>query len=214
MPGINQLKKFIQNLTSIGNEPTVRSQRGEPYIPLSLPANIKDVNDADDFLYGIKNSVSDTQEVPVANINPEDMNPDDINLDYLLAENADTKESSSFDAVSDLEELSSVDSEISNIEPDFSLPEEEISLDALNDFMESETSDFSENSDILENFEAQDNFDIPESFESTIDNSTEFEQPEISENIDFSSTDDFESSQNFDIQDFQQDTILENTNRT
>ena len=212
MPGINQLKKFIQNLTSIGNEPTVRSQRGEPYIPLSLPANIKDVNDADDFLYGIKNSVSDTQEVPVANINPEDMNPDDINLDYLLAENADSKESSSFDAVSDLEDLSSVDSEISNIEPDFSLPEEEISLDALNDFMESETSDFSENSDILENFEAQDNFDIPESFESTIDNSTEFEQPEISENLDFSSTDDFESSQNFDIQDFQQDTILENTN--
>ena len=46
MPGINQLKKFIQNITSIGNEPEVRAKRGEPYIPLSLPANIKDVEDA------------------------------------------------------------------------------------------------------------------------------------------------------------------------
>ena len=61
MPGINQLKKFIQNITSIGDEPDVRAKRGEPYIPLSLPANIKDVEDADDFLYSFADPDSNGQ---------------------------------------------------------------------------------------------------------------------------------------------------------
>lgn len=207
MPGINQLKKFIQNLTSIGNEPTVRSQRGEPYIPLSLPANIKDVNDADDFLNNFADSETDGQLSAYGSISPENMNPSDFNLDYLMSEKSNA-DSNSFEDVGDLEELSSVDSEFPITEPNFSLPEEEISLDALNDFMESEASKIHETVDVTEsfdnqddfetqeNFESLDNFDIPESFESGIDNSTEFEQPEVSES--------------YDIQDLQ-DTNSENT---
>ena len=47
MPGINQLKKFIENISSIGDEQNVRAQRGELYIPYSLPTGLKDVEDAD-----------------------------------------------------------------------------------------------------------------------------------------------------------------------
>ena len=83
MPGINQLKKFIQNITSIGSEPEVRAKRGEPYIQLSLPANIKDVEDADDFLYSFADPDSNGQ-ISYGDISPENMNPDDFNLDYLM----------------------------------------------------------------------------------------------------------------------------------
>ena len=185
MPGINQLKKFIQNITSIGNEPEVREKRGEPYIPLSLPANIKDVEDADDFLYSFADPDSNGQ-ISYGDISPENMNPDDFNLDYLMPKKSNSNEISSFDDADELEELSSVDSEVSNGEPTFSLPEEEINLDALNDFMESEVSDFTESADVSETFEMPDNFEIQENFESVNDNSSDFEQPEISDNFDFS----------------------------
>ena len=207
MPGINQLKKFIQNITSIGDEPEVRAKRGEPYIPLSLPANIKDVEDADDFLYSFADPDSNGQISSYGDISPENMNPDDFNLDYLMTEKSNSSEVSSFDDAGELEELSSVDSEISNVAPIFSLPEEEINLDALNDFMESEISDFSENADVSETFEVPDNFETQENFEPAIDSTSEFEQPEISENFDFSSTDDFEIPQSSDFQD-----IPENVN--
>ncbi|MEE0879819.1 MAG: hypothetical protein UH788_11175 [Treponemataceae bacterium] len=189
MPGINQLKKFIENLTTIGNEPEVRTRRGEPYTPLSLPANIKDVDDADDFIYSLQDPNSDGQ-ISYGDINPENMNPDDFNLDYLMGEKSDSNKDSTFDDISEPEELSaidSLDSVIQTDEPDFSLPEEEINLDALNDFMESEVSDFSENS---ENFESQENF------ESEINNFSEFEQSETSENFDFSSADNIENLEN------------------
>ena len=201
MPGINQLKKFIQNLTSIGNEPDVRAKRGEPYIPLSLPANIKDVDDADDFLYSFADPDSDGQISSYGDINPENMNPDDFNLDYLMAEKSNSNETSSFVDAEEIEELSSVDSEVSSSEPVFSLPEEEINLDALNDFMESEVSDFPESTDVSETFEMPNNFEIQENFESVNDNSSDFEQPEISDNFDFSSSDDFEIPQSSDFQD-------------
>ena len=212
MPGINQLKKFIENLTTIGNEPEVRTKRGEPYTPLSLPANIKDVDDADDFIYSLQDPNSDGQ-ISYGDINPENMNPDDFNLDYLMTEKSNSSEVSSFDDAGELEELSSVDSEISNVAPIFSLPEEEINLDALNDFMESEASkiheisDFSENADVSETFEVPDNFETQENFEPAIDSTSEFEQPEIPENFDFSSTDDFEIPQSSEFQD-----IPENVN--
>ena len=58
-----------------------------------------------------------------------------------MGEKSDSNKDSTFDDISEPEELStidSLDSVIQTDEPDFSLPEEEINLDALNDFMESE----------------------------------------------------------------------------
>ncbi len=180
MPGINQLKKFIQTLTSIGDEPDVRARRGEPYTPLSLPANIKDVTDADDFLYGFADADSDGQIDSYGDINPSDMNPDDFNLDYLLSEKENSvQDSSALVENSGLEELSNSDV-LQTSEPSFSLPEEEINLDALNDFMESEISDSSEN------------FEISEDFESTFDNSSISEQANFSDDFDFSKISDLQ----------------------
>ena len=198
MPGKKQLVKFIENIVSIGDEPNVRSKRGETYIPLSLPENVKDVDDADDFLYGFAdpNSIGSFGDV-----SPDTMNPDDLNLDYLLSK----KDSASniIEEEADLEELVSLDDEIPNTNPSFSLPEEEINLDALNDFMESEVSDFSENNDNFEEFPAS------ESFDTTNENFSDFDQPEVSQDFDFSANDNFEVPENSDFQDIP-DTIPEN----
>jgi tetratricopeptide (TPR) repeat protein len=191
MPGINQLKKFIDNMTSIGNEPDVRAKRGELYIPLSLPASIKDVSDADDFLYGFADGNSGGQLDSFGDINPESMNPDDFNLDYLISGKTQTSD----DDLEDLpvEELQA-DSSLSN-EPSFSLPEEEINLDALSDFMED-----SENEIPQENFSASDDFSDLSDSESSLDF--------ISQNDD-NNSEDFSTEQSFDLQDIP-DTIPEN----
>ncbi|MBQ3024248.1 MAG: tetratricopeptide repeat protein [Spirochaetaceae bacterium] len=133
MPGINQLKKFIENISSIGDEQNVRAQRGELYIPYSLPTGLKDVEDADDFLYGFSGTNSDDQIESFGDINPEDMNPDDLNLDYLLSGEDKDKTNDLQDDFSLEEEIPS---ESSSLDSAFSLPEEDINLDALNDFME------------------------------------------------------------------------------
>ena len=206
MPGINQLKKFLENIDSIGDEQNVRSKRGEPFFPLSIPETVKDVDDADDFLYGFADPNSTGQVDSFGDVNPETMNPEDLNLDYLLPNSSSTSNVIEED---ELEELSSLDDEIPTSEPSFSLPEEDISLDALNDFMESEGSDFSENPETLENTDNFENFSVPETFDSTEENISDFEQPDISENLDFSTNDSFDFSENSDLQDIP-DSIPEN----
>ena len=47
MPGLSQLKKFSQNLLSIGDEVIIRSSRGEKPVRVKIP---KDIVDADDDL--------------------------------------------------------------------------------------------------------------------------------------------------------------------
>ena len=184
MPGINQLKKFINNMTSIGNEPNVRSQRGEYYEPLSLPTNIKDVDDADDFLYGVVDGNSNVQSDSFGDITPESMNPDDFNLDYLIS---GQNNASSSDVESSLDEQQ--ESQLSS-EPSFSLPEEEINLDALSDFMEE-----SENEVYTENFSSNDDFSDALDSDSSLDFLSQ----------DNNESEDFSTEQSFDLQDIPSD---------
>lgn len=176
MPGINQLKKFIENLSSIGDEKNVREKRGELYIPISLPTGIKDVDDADDFLYDFSDSNSDGQIDSYGDISPESMNPDDLNLDYLISGQNDTNSNDDFDIIDDAQEVQSSE------EPAFSLPEEEINLDALNDFME-ESSDFEQSSTISEDSISEDSLDF------------------LSQDVASDNFEDFATEQSFDIQD-------------
>ena len=53
MPGLNQLKNFVNNLQSLGNEATVRAERGETLHTLPFPENIPEADDSEDFLYGL-----------------------------------------------------------------------------------------------------------------------------------------------------------------
>lgn len=183
MPGINQLKKFIDNMSSIGDEKNVREQRGELYIPLSLPTGIKDVNDADDFLYGFSDADSDGQIDSYGDINPESMNPDDFNLDYLISDGNDgfTEDNPTEDFQSEIQTSESN----FNSEPTFSLPEEDINLDALNDFMENSQSESVQSDSIS----SDDDFSVSE-------DSLNF----LSQKVDDGS-ESFSTEQSFDLQD-------------
>ncbi|MDY6031027.1 MAG: hypothetical protein SPI86_04600, partial [Treponemataceae bacterium] len=66
MPGLNQLKKFIQDISNVGNETSSRVRRGERYIPLTLPPNVKDFDDRDDFLLGLPDAKDPISEKSVA----------------------------------------------------------------------------------------------------------------------------------------------------
>lgn len=53
MPGLNQLKKFTSDIRNIGNEIKIRSERGEPIEQISLPSNISEADDSEDFIFGL-----------------------------------------------------------------------------------------------------------------------------------------------------------------
>ncbi len=53
MPGLNQLKKFTSDIRTIGNEIKIRSERGEPIEQISLPSNISEEDDSEDFIFGL-----------------------------------------------------------------------------------------------------------------------------------------------------------------
>ena len=53
MPGLSQLRKFNQNLLSIGDELNVRSSRGEKPVRVKIPKDIADVDDSEEFVLGM-----------------------------------------------------------------------------------------------------------------------------------------------------------------
>lgn len=57
MPGLSQLKKFNADILSLGNEPALRSSRGEKPVTVPIPKNIEDKSDADDFAMGMPEPV-------------------------------------------------------------------------------------------------------------------------------------------------------------
>jgi len=70
MPGLNQLKNFVENLHSLGNEASVRSARGETLHTLPFPENATEADDKEDFLYGLP--VTESEETGNASIFSED----------------------------------------------------------------------------------------------------------------------------------------------
>ena len=52
MPGLSQLKKFSEDVADLGNELTIRKERGETPVPLVLP-DVPDIDDSDDFVLGL-----------------------------------------------------------------------------------------------------------------------------------------------------------------
>ncbi len=53
MPGLSQLKKFNDDILSLGNEAELREQRGEKVVTIPIPNNIEDFDDSNDFIMGI-----------------------------------------------------------------------------------------------------------------------------------------------------------------
>lgn len=53
MPGLSQLKNFVNDITALGDEVAVRTARGETVEEVVFPASIMDIDDRDDFMAGI-----------------------------------------------------------------------------------------------------------------------------------------------------------------
>ncbi len=53
MPGLSQLKQFNSDILGLGEEPKLRSARGEKPVTIKIPKNITIENDSDDFIDGM-----------------------------------------------------------------------------------------------------------------------------------------------------------------
>ena len=61
MPGLSQLKKFSQNLLSIGDEVIIRSSRGEKPVRVKIPKDIADADDSEEFMLGMPEIASEVE---------------------------------------------------------------------------------------------------------------------------------------------------------
>lgn len=53
MPGLDQLRQFSEDVAKLGNELTIREERGEPLVQVPLPVDISEEDDSDDFALGM-----------------------------------------------------------------------------------------------------------------------------------------------------------------
>ena len=109
MPGLNQLKKFSEDIKDVGDETKIRAKRGEKSPKVPFPANISEDDDSDAFLLGMpdihpeinpdvksdddsekkaeneNNALNDSGELNSNNLDSDDFNPE--NSDSLSGEN-------------------------------------------------------------------------------------------------------------------------------
>ncbi len=117
MPGINQLKKFSNDVTALGNETQIRQQKGETMPSIPMPENIPDKDDSYDFEFGLPEDDEGQEDV----FQQEDT---DNNFSDEEFENTD------FEKTEDIEGNNDLDDSNLNILPDMdSMPD----LGAIND---------------------------------------------------------------------------------
>ena len=101
MPGLNQLKNFVNNLQSLGNEASVRAARGETLRTLPFPENASEADDSEDFLYGLPVKEEETEaastdtpadassDAPAESASVPTTSDGEIDIDALLNTNID-----------------------------------------------------------------------------------------------------------------------------
>ncbi len=97
MPGLNQLKKFSEDVANLGNEISIRKERGEQPVQVALPVNISEADDSDDFVFGLPGTESDDQT-----------SGDDLSMDALQDIALDNGDSSTAIDTSIFPELDSI----------------------------------------------------------------------------------------------------------
>ncbi|MCR4789607.1 MAG: hypothetical protein K5839_00850, partial [Treponemataceae bacterium] len=76
-------------MTSLGNEASVRTRRGDRFVPYKIPEDVKDFDDRDDFLLGLpldsdqpgENSSGDSSISPGADLLSDDPKEDNLDVD-------------------------------------------------------------------------------------------------------------------------------------
>ncbi len=134
MPGLNQLKKFTDDMQNIGEEVKIRLQRGEKPAVVPLPEGISEEDDSDDFVLGLPSS--DAKEEP----QNEDASSYDIPLPDGIDLPPETSQTPDLDALfgsqssdgdqPDLSEFLDTPEEPPAPEPE-ETPLEDLDLDAL-----------------------------------------------------------------------------------
>ena len=116
MPGLNQLKKFSEDIREIGDEVKIRAQRGEKVPVIPLPQGISEEDDSNDFIIGLpeKNKSSDAQ-------GEEDLG----SVEDVLGGDSDSSV--------DLDDLSGLDSDIAALLNPQAAADEDALADFLND---------------------------------------------------------------------------------
>ena len=65
MPGFSQLKKFSDDLISLGDESSLRASRGERIVRYEIPKTIEDKDDSEDFVLGMPEVVAEVVDTQV-----------------------------------------------------------------------------------------------------------------------------------------------------
>ena len=104
MPGLSQLQKFNSDILSLGNEPTLRAQRGEQALSVPLPKGVKDIDDSDDFVVGMPIILNNVQEQKKAEtVDDEDFS--DITGEKSNSSNDSNKQEASAEKIPDFSDL-------------------------------------------------------------------------------------------------------------
>ena len=104
MPGLSQLQKFNSDILSLGNEPTLRAQRGEQALSVPLPKGVKDIDDSDDFVVGMPIVLNNVQEQKKAEtVDDEDFS--DITGEKSNSSNDSNKQEVSSEKIPDFSDL-------------------------------------------------------------------------------------------------------------
>lgn len=109
MPGLNQLKKFSEDIKQVGDENKIRAQRGEKTVSIPIPDGISEKDDSDDFLLGMPEVKKDEP-----------------------AENSSEKQDSDESAAPDLNSILTPQSETGDDAPDLSDFLDDLNLDGEN----------------------------------------------------------------------------------
>lgn len=89
MPGLNQLKKFTNDIKKVGDEEKIRAQRGEKPAIVPLPEGISEEDDSKDFILGMPEDSNQKQEEVLEATSEQDFQ----SADSAQEENADAQES-------------------------------------------------------------------------------------------------------------------------
>jgi tetratricopeptide (TPR) repeat protein len=104
MPGLSQLQKFNSDILSLGNEPTLRAQRGEQALSVPLPKGVKDIDDSDDFVVGMPIVLNNVQEQKkIETVDDEDFS--DITGEKSDSSNDSNKQEASSEKIPDFSDL-------------------------------------------------------------------------------------------------------------
>ncbi len=87
MPGLNQIKQFYENISSLGDELTIRRTRGDIIEQLEIPEGISEADDSEDFLYGLPVESTDEQAAATEEKASEEADSGNIDINALLNEN-------------------------------------------------------------------------------------------------------------------------------